>query len=444
MVVATFLRAVVLPMAALLGQPILVDHDHSRPNVDGPAVQLAQRTFDMGTLLQGEMGSITIPVGNRGTADLVIKDIATSCGCTAVDLTEADRTIPPGETRTLTVHYDSTGRFGRQPNVVALLTNDTAQPEVRLLVTARVEALFRVTPEPLVNVQGARRGVALAPVEIFPTRQGAVLQDVTVQMPPGLLDYEREEITNSNGVNGVRLIPRVPSEIELGDIESEFLVKGVVDGVPAEVHVRVTGAIVGELRAIPSTLQSLSMTMRGHSFAPVTVESTTGRPFQVISADAGPYVEVTTKRARDNEWIIQAKLKDNAPDGPYATTLRLRTDSTGQPQFEIPIFVRIRPRFLVEPSMVALGPLTENRGRTVRIQGESAAAMKFRELRGDDARIVAKVEKVGQTQPNVILIRIALRDGDPPSEDFSTRVVLVPEASESAELVIPVEYVAPR
>jgi hypothetical protein len=428
--------------ALLAGQ---VDQDAGRPAPNGPAIVVQPRTLDLGMVIRGEAATGTLTVANRGNADLVIDQVITCCPCTVVELAEEQRTIPPGQTRDLTVRFDSTNRLGREHHVILLLTNDPVRPEMRVMIASRVEEKFRVLPDPLISLLSARRGANLPPLEVFPTVEGTVLQDLQVEVPPGLIEIEREEIINDAGVRGFRLLPRVPDEAEPGDVQGGFVLHGVVDGEAVDVHVEVTGQVMSELRAVPAALQSLTPTLRGHQFPPVLIESVLGRPFQVLSAEAGPHLDVqVTSQRSGSEWKVQATLRDSAPDGPFATLLRVRTDNTAQPLFEIPVYVLVRPRVIVEPAIVLLGPLPENRGRTVRIQFGGAEAPRVRELHADPAKLRVVREQSPPHLGGTLQYRISLVEGEPPMEDFVTEVVLKFDFPGVSEVAIPVEYYSPR
>src|SRR4030066_124167 len=61
-----------------------------------PRINFIQDSYDFGRVLQGKTAEYTFTFENRGTDDLLIKEVTTSCGCTAA-LVSAN-VIKPGET----------------------------------------------------------------------------------------------------------------------------------------------------------------------------------------------------------------------------------------------------------------------------------------------------------------------------------------------------------
>jgi hypothetical protein len=104
-----------------------------------PEILASSRTdtlIEMGTIREGEVVRYAAAVRNAGTEPLVIKSVATSCGCTAVDYEK--RPIPPGETGRLTIKFDSRGFWGVQLKMVEIYTSASPR-SYKMLIEAVVE-----------------------------------------------------------------------------------------------------------------------------------------------------------------------------------------------------------------------------------------------------------------------------------------------------------------
>ena len=79
-------------------------------------------------------------VQNRGTADLVITNLVTSCGCTTAELSSS--IIPPGRRADLTVRFDPDFHEtkGETVRLVWFATNDPTQPWVEFRISADVQS----------------------------------------------------------------------------------------------------------------------------------------------------------------------------------------------------------------------------------------------------------------------------------------------------------------
>jgi len=126
----------------------------SSADQDGtPIISLTPASIDWGTLsaAQGPVAK-EFMISNNGDADLIIKKISTSCGCTTAILQTASRstpklgmdhgklprieeTIAPGETAKLIVTFDPDFHYVRGPvtRVVYIQSNDPVNREVEAL-----------------------------------------------------------------------------------------------------------------------------------------------------------------------------------------------------------------------------------------------------------------------------------------------------------------------
>lgn len=107
----------------------------SAPDIDVPA------TFDMGTVVKGELAIADLQVRNLGDGLLTVEAVSTSCGCTNATLTPM--TIPPGGEARLRVEYDSSAHeedLGLIERFIFISSDDPDEDEVQIKFTVMVEA----------------------------------------------------------------------------------------------------------------------------------------------------------------------------------------------------------------------------------------------------------------------------------------------------------------
>ncbi len=75
-------------------------------------------------------------IRNAGDLALQIFNLRPTCGCLVPKFTE--RTIPPGHTATVTVHFIARGRQGPQSKVLFIESNDPAQPSFPLRMEGQI------------------------------------------------------------------------------------------------------------------------------------------------------------------------------------------------------------------------------------------------------------------------------------------------------------------
>ena len=92
---------------------------------------------DFGVVQEGKKVEYTFKIANFGTGDLLIKDIKTSCGCTAA-LVSSEK-LAPGEKGSLKVELDTTNRLGRMSRTITITSNDPTEPQKILTIYADVQ-----------------------------------------------------------------------------------------------------------------------------------------------------------------------------------------------------------------------------------------------------------------------------------------------------------------
>lgn len=105
-----------------------------------PQIEVETAAIDLGEVVNGDVVVRDVMVKNVGSADLVIDNVSTSCGCTQASLDLM--TIPPGGSATLHIEFDSgahgeelTGDLVRQ---VFVVSNDPQQAEAIVELTATI------------------------------------------------------------------------------------------------------------------------------------------------------------------------------------------------------------------------------------------------------------------------------------------------------------------
>ncbi|MDD4756797.1 MAG: DUF1573 domain-containing protein [Prolixibacteraceae bacterium] len=104
---------------------------------NAPAAKFSESSHDFGNMKQGEKKEHTFMLSNDGKADLIIRNVRSSCGCTAV--APSKKVIAPGESAPVKVTFDSRGKRGRQSKSITVITNDPKSPTNVLRISCNVE-----------------------------------------------------------------------------------------------------------------------------------------------------------------------------------------------------------------------------------------------------------------------------------------------------------------
>jgi len=103
----------------------------------GPVIYMPETEHDFGKMKQGDVGKYTFKIINKGATTLKIKDITTSCGCTAAVVKDKD--IPAGKDGEILVQFDSSGKEGKLTRTVTVFSNDPKTAYKSIKIYADVE-----------------------------------------------------------------------------------------------------------------------------------------------------------------------------------------------------------------------------------------------------------------------------------------------------------------
>lgn len=81
----------------------------------------ADTLVDIGSIREGEVVQFNAWLRNAGGEPLVVKDVATSCGCTSVDYER--QPIAPGGMGRFSMRFDSRGMWGMQLKLIEIRTS---------------------------------------------------------------------------------------------------------------------------------------------------------------------------------------------------------------------------------------------------------------------------------------------------------------------------------
>lgn len=102
-----------------------------------PKLSFEKNTHDFGDIDENEQVTTEFVLKNTGKSDLNIRDVQANCGCTVSQLDK--RTLRPGETGTLQVTFNASGRRGLQHKSITVFSNDPSAPTQRLIIKAKVD-----------------------------------------------------------------------------------------------------------------------------------------------------------------------------------------------------------------------------------------------------------------------------------------------------------------
>lgn len=109
--------------------------ENNKISASNAIIKFETTEYDFGDIMEGEKVSYSFKFNNVGKDDLVITSVSTTCGCTVTDFPKDP--LKPGESGTIVVTFNSSGRSGKQVKVITVATN--ANPSMsQLTIKANV------------------------------------------------------------------------------------------------------------------------------------------------------------------------------------------------------------------------------------------------------------------------------------------------------------------
>jgi len=102
----------------------------------GPSLDLPKTQYNFGKVTEGKVVDHIFTFKNNGDALLTIKEVKTSCGCTAALLSKKE--LAPGEEGTLKVELNTANRSGKMSRNITIISNDPKEPQKYLTIYAEI------------------------------------------------------------------------------------------------------------------------------------------------------------------------------------------------------------------------------------------------------------------------------------------------------------------
>lgn len=115
----------------------LVKKNLDNPKITGPAIMFKEGHKDLGTVTEGAKVEGFFEFINAGQSNLIITNVAVSCGCTGVVM-DSKNEYQPGETGKIKFTFNTEGRVGINQKSITVHTNDPNKPSIGLTFSCNI------------------------------------------------------------------------------------------------------------------------------------------------------------------------------------------------------------------------------------------------------------------------------------------------------------------
>jgi hypothetical protein len=191
-----------------------------------PDLQFTSTLFDFGQVHQGEKVLHAFEFVNAGQDPLLIDRVRSSCGCTAVLV--SDKNLAPGAAGQVQANFDSARFRGSVSKTVYIYSNDPVKPVVQLKIKGEVLELVAVEPEQ-VNFGTVSGDQTLASRVILRNQGG---QPLTLGAPTTTAEELQAEMSSGTLAAGEEIVLELMLSPKPGTTRFSGYVLVPVTGVP--------------------------------------------------------------------------------------------------------------------------------------------------------------------------------------------------------------------
>lgn len=332
----------------------------------GLQVDLDEAGVDFGRVRQGQQVERRVTFRSTGTGALCIRDVQTGCGCVKARLEGDKRRFEPGESGTLVLLLDSTGRHGVQSKAFSLVTNELAQArrtwpvkaDISLGVVAQAQGLDFGRPRRGAPVTASIR--LASPRDEAPWKVSSVTVKGMGSEPAPACTWEAREVPDP-ALRVVEITVQHPGRTQQGLwrapvvvgldhperrevlLDAQMLVLAPVAATPPQAIFGYVepGASPRELPVYfrPATTPAIPFKVSEPRVVPM--------PGQAFDAGGAPFVasEVEVPPGGQAGWVVRVRYdgKARAP-GLLEAELVVATDLPEQPEVRVPLRATVAGR----------------------------------------------------------------------------------------------------
>lgn len=335
-----FGRGLVTALALSLALLSPSSRGQQQPAPPAPAAPRAiapEPIWDAGIVARGAKVAHEFTLKNDGVEMLQLREVRPSCGCTVVSF---DAAIVPGGSGKVRVELDSEGLTGAVAKEVTVFTNDAANPAIQLTLRATIRAALDVQPGyfRFVHVAGASPETDRQVVwsSDFPELQVLGVESPSPSLAVSFRPAKAEEREQLGRGNQWVVEATLASEPPTGPLTGDVRIK-TNHPRKAMLEVPIAGYVRPVVMVTPPAADFGSFTGGQPRKGSVLITNYGAAPLQLlgVTTDVRGLTARIDEREKGKRFDLALTLSADAPKGPIAGALRVRTSSPKQPLLEV-------------------------------------------------------------------------------------------------------------
>ena len=321
------------------GVVLVISKPSQRPAASQPDVQTDEVLYDFGYAQHQQTITHLFKLKNVGSQPLVIREISSSCACTAALL--SDKTILPAETADIEVKLETQYHRGRRTATVKVHTNDTDTPVVYFTMTGVIAGLAQVIPNNLYLKNMGNQEEIHKTVEIYDPGDGRLTVKEVRSSSPHIITKLRR--THTDGL-AAKIFVTIKPGLPFGELNEKITV--LTEGYQyPHVEILVKGQVVGAIGLSPDQF-FLGFVKKGKVARQVAKLRKNGPADLKILQIESSHESITADFEAiepGREYAIAVNFTaPTATTGRTEALIKIHTNDSEQPLLEVPFYAIVK------------------------------------------------------------------------------------------------------
>lgn len=307
--------------------------ENNKKATEKPRISFAENRYDFGKIYIGESLKHGFKFKNIGSDELIIKNVKSSCGCTAA-LVSKDRLLN-NEEGEVEIKFNPGSFVGKVTKSVVVNSNDPENPQYKLTITGEI------IEEVIVNQKLINFGII--------KKGGTRTRNIEIKTVPELnIEIKKVESPNPYITIAQNKIQdnHYNYQVEISEYDYVGRFTGIIfiytsSSKQERIDIPFFGEIVGDITFYPEVL-SFGYMQKGQDVKKTVIVNFMNKDIKIEKIEIDPDIGNYQVSELHNSKKIDVKLGKDSAVGKITGNLKIYTNSSIQPVINIPINGEIR------------------------------------------------------------------------------------------------------
>ena len=295
-----------------------------------PMMVFEEQNYDFGKIYIGDIVKHGFKFKNSGYGELIIKNVKSSCGCTAALVSKSN--LLKDEEGEVQIKFNPGRYVGKVTKSVTVNSNDLQKPSYKLTITGEVIEEVSINPKHI-NFGIIRKG-------------DSCTRTIEVKTIPELKTEIKKVESPNPYIVTAQIKSKVNSSYNYQVTISKYDYIGKFSGMvfvytssskQERIDIPFSGEVIGDVTIYPQIV-SFGNIRKNQNVSRTVILNFVNKDIKIEKIEANPgLIHYTVSELNNNSKKIDVKLGNDITIGKITSSLTIYTNSTIQPVIDIPI-----------------------------------------------------------------------------------------------------------